>query len=199
MINPMPGPLSSSVMTLPRSVEFLGDFKRSATSGDATVYNCVPFAFSRVWSIARCFSLWKPLQWDVVYLPEVSTMTNGSIEMAYLYDYADAIPNETSSMSRTAGFTTSSVWYGAEGCRYLSNPGAKGLAVVSSMDCSRMDWKRVTRSIPVDADPNVVNTILPARLAVRSSLKPDKDDVAGKLYVVMRIVLRDPVDPSINT
>nr|CBA11925.1 coat protein [Rice yellow mottle virus]CBA11942.1 coat protein [Rice yellow mottle virus] len=194
----VPGPLSSNVWPVGRSVEFLMDFKRSATSGDATIFNCVPFNLPRVWSLARCYSLWKPTRWDVVYLPEVSAATAGSIEMCYLYDYADTIPSDTGKMSRTAGFVTSSVWYGAEGCHLLTGGSARN-AVVASMDCSRVDWRRVTSSIPSDVDPNVVNTILPARLAVRSSIKPAVDDAPGKLYAIVSMVLRDPVDPTLNT
>nr|ATF27939.1 coat protein [Rice yellow mottle virus] len=194
----VPGPLSSSALPINRSVEFLMDFKRSATSADATIFNCVPFNLPRVWNLARCYSLWKPTRWDVVYLPEVSAATAGSIEMCYLYDYADTVPNDTGKMSRTAGFVTSSVWYGAEGCHLLTGGSARN-AVVASMDCSRVDWKRVTSSIPSDVDPNVVNTILPARLAVRSSIKPAVDDTPGKLYAIVSMVLRDPVDPTLNT
>nr|CBA11929.1 coat protein [Rice yellow mottle virus] len=194
----VPGPLSSNVWPVNRSVEFLMDFKRSATSADATIFNCVPFNLPRVWSLARCYSLWKPTRWDVVYLPEVSAATAGSIEMCYLYDYADTIPSDTGKMSRTAGFVTSSVWYGAEGCHLLTGGSARN-AVVASMDCSRVDWKRVTSSIPSKVDPNVVNTILPARLAVRSSIKPAVDDAPGKLYAIVSMVLRDPVDPTLNT
>nr|CAI56731.1 coat protein [Rice yellow mottle virus] len=194
----VPGPLSSNVWPVNRSVEFLMDFKRSATSGDATIFNCVPFNLPRVWSLARCYSLWKPTRWDVVYPPEVSAATAGSIEMCYLYDYADTVPSDTGKMSRTAGFVTSSVWYGAEGCHLLTGGSARN-AVVASMDCSRVDWKRVTSSIPSDVDPNVVNTILPARLAVRSSVKPAVDDTPGKLYAIVSMVLRDPVDPTLNT
>nr|CAI56725.1 coat protein [Rice yellow mottle virus] len=194
----VPGPLSSNVWPVNRSVEFLMDFKRSATSVDATIFNCVPFNLPRVWSLARCYSLWKPTRWDVVYLPEVSAATAESIEMCYLYDYADTVPSDTGKMSRTAGFVTSSVWYGAEGCHLLTGGSARN-AVVASMDCSRVDWKRVTSSIPSDVDPNVVNTILPARLAVRSSIKPAVDDTPGKLYAIVSMVLRDPVDPTLNT
>nr|CAI56724.1 coat protein [Rice yellow mottle virus] len=194
----VPGPLSSNVWPVNRSVEFLMDFKRSATSVDATIFNCVPFNLPRVWSLARCYSSWKPTRWDVVYLPEVSAATAGSIEMCYLYDYADTVPSDTGKMSRTAGFVTSSVWYGAEGCHLLTGGSARN-AVVASMDCSRVDWKRVTSSIPSDVDPNVVNTILPARLAVRSSIKPAVDDTPGKLYAIVSMVLRDPVDPTLNT
>nr|CAI56737.1 coat protein [Rice yellow mottle virus] len=194
----VPGPLSSNVWPVNRSVEFLMDFKRSATSVDATIFNCVQFNLPRVWSLARCYSLWKPTRWDVVYLPEVSAATAGSIEMCYLYDYADTVPSDTGKMSRTAGFVTSSVWYGAEGCHLLTGGSARN-AVVASMDCSRVDWKRVTSSIPSDVDPNVVNTILPARLAVRSSIKPAVDDTPGKLYAIVSMVLRDPVDPTLNT
>nr|CAI56733.1 coat protein [Rice yellow mottle virus] len=194
----VPGPLSSNVWPVNRSVEFLMDFKRSATSVDATIFNCVPFNLPRVWSLARCYSLWKPTRWDVVYLPEVSAATAGSIEMCYLYDYADTVPSDTGKMSRTASFVTSSVWYGAEGCHLLTGGSARN-AVVASMDCSRVDWKRVTSSIPSDVDPNVVNTILPARLAVRSSIKSAVDDTPGKLYAIVSMVLRDPVDPTLNT
>nr|AKB91476.1 coat protein [Rice yellow mottle virus] len=193
----VPGPLSSNTWPV-HSVEFLMDFKRSATSADATTFNCVPFNLPRVWNLARCYSMWKPTRWDVIYLPEVSAATAGSIEMCYLYDYADAVPSDTGKMSRTAGFVTSSVWYGAEGC-HLLNGGTARNAVVASMDCSRVGWKRVTSSIPDSVDPNVVNTILPARLAVRSSIKPTVDDVPGKLYVIVSMALRDPVDPTLNT
>nr|WKS02789.1 coat protein [Rice yellow mottle virus] len=193
----VPGPLSSNTWPL-YSVEFLADFKRSSTSADATTYNCVPFNLPRVWSLARCYSMWKPTRWDVVYLPEVSATVAGSIEMCFLYDYADTIPSDTGKMSRTAGFVTSSVWYGAEGCHLLSGGSARN-AVVASMDCSRVGWKRVTSSIPSSVDPNVVNTILPARLAVRSSIKPTVDDTPGKLYAIVSMVLRDPVDPTLNT
>nr|WKS02860.1 coat protein [Rice yellow mottle virus]WKS02861.1 coat protein [Rice yellow mottle virus] len=193
----VPGPLSSNTWPL-HSVEFLADFKRSSTSADATTYNCVPFNLPRVWSLARCYSMWKPTRWDVVYLPEVSATVAGSIEMCFLYDYADTIPSDTGKMSRTAGFVTSSVWYGAEGCHLLSGGSARN-AVVASMDCSRVGWKRVTSSIPSSVDPNVVNTILPARLAVRSSIKPAVDDAPGKLYAIVSMVLRDPVDPTLNT
>nr|CBA11943.1 coat protein [Rice yellow mottle virus] len=194
----VPGPLSSNVWPIDRSVEFLMDFKRSATSTEATILNCVPFNLPRVWSLARCYSLWKPTRWDVVYLPEISAAAAGSIEMCYLYDYADTVPSDTGKMSRTAGFVTSSVWYGAEGCHLLTGGSARN-AVVASMDCSRVDWKRVTSSIPSGVDPNVVNTILPARLAVRSSIKPAVDDTPGKLYAIVSMVLRDPVDPTLNT
>nr|ATF27932.1 coat protein [Rice yellow mottle virus] len=193
----VPGPLSSNTWPL-HSVEFLADFKRSSTSADATTYNCVPFNLPRVWSLARCYSMWKPTRWDVVYLPEVSATVAGSIEMCFLYDYADTIPSDTGKMSRTAGFVTSSVWYGAEGCHLLSGGSARN-AVVASMDCSRVGWRRVTSSIPSSVDPNVVNTILPARLAVRSSIKPTVDDMPGKLYAIVSMVLRDPVDPTLNT
>nr|AGU38783.1 coat protein [Rice yellow mottle virus] len=193
----VPGPLSSNTWPL-HSVEFLADFKRSSTSADATTYNCVPFNLPRVWSLARCYSMWKPTRWDVVYLPEVSATVAGSIEMCFLYDYADTIPSDTGKMSRTAGFVTSSVWYGAEGCHLLSGGSARN-AVVASMDCSRVGWKRVTSSIPSSVDPNVVNTILPARLAVRSSIKPTVSDAPGKLYAIVSMVLRDPVDPTLNT
>nr|CAC10430.1 coat protein [Rice yellow mottle virus] len=193
----VPGPLSSNTWPL-HSVEFLADFKRSSTSADATTYDCVPFNLPRVWSLARCYSMWKPTRWDVVYLPEVSATVAGSIEMCFLYDYADTIPSDTGKMSRAAGFVTSSVWYGAEGCHLLSGGSARN-AVVASMDCSRVGWKRVTSSIPSSVDPNVVNTILPARLAVRSSIKPTVSDTPGKLYVIASMVLRDPVDPTLNT
>nr|CAI59634.1 coat protein [Rice yellow mottle virus] len=193
----VPGPLSSNTWPL-HSVEFLADFKRSSTSANATTYDCVPFNLPRVWSLARCYSMWKPTRWDVVYLPEVSATVAGSIEMCFLYDYADTIPSDTGKMSRTAGFVTSSVWYGAEGCHLLSGGSARN-AVVASMDCSRVGWKRVTSSIPSSVDPNVVNTILPARLAVRSSIKPTVDDMPGKLYAIVSMVLRDPVDPTLNT
>nr|ATG23978.1 coat protein [Rice yellow mottle virus] len=193
----VPGPLSSNTWPL-HSVEFLADFKRSSTSADATTYNCVPFNLPRVWSLARCYSMWKPTRWDVVYLPEVSATVAGSIEMCFLYDYADTIPSDTGKMSRTAGFVTSSVWYGAEGCHLLSG-GSPRNAVVASMDCSRVGGKRVTSSIPSSVDPNVVNTILPARQAVRSSIKPAVDDTPGKLYAIVSMVLRDPVDPPLNT
>nr|AFZ75345.1 coat protein [Rice yellow mottle virus] len=193
----VPGPLSSNAWPV-HSVEFLMDFKRSATSADAVAFNCVPFNLPRVWSLARCYSLWKPTRWDVVYLPEVSAATAGSIEMCYFYDYADAIPSDTGKMSRTAGFVTFSVWYGAEGS-HLLNGGSPRNPVVASMDCSRVGWRRVTSSIPSSVDPNVVNTILPARLAGRWSIKPTVDDVPGKLYAIARMVLRDPVDPTPNT
>nr|WPM94928.1 coat protein [Rice yellow mottle virus]WPN08843.1 coat protein [Rice yellow mottle virus]WPN08847.1 coat protein [Rice yellow mottle virus]WPN08848.1 coat protein [Rice yellow mottle virus] len=192
----VPGPLSSNSWPV-HSVEFLMDFKRSATSADAVTFNCVPFNLPRVWSLARCYSLWKPTRWDVVYLPEVSAATAGSIEMCYLYDYADAIPSDTGKMSRTAGFVTSSVWYGAEGCHLLSGGSARN-AVVASMDCSRVGWRRVTGSILSSVDSNVVNTKLPARLAVRSSIKPAVGDAPGKLYAIVSMVLRDPVDPTLN-
>jgi len=174
------------------------DFKRSATTGEATTFDCVPFNLPRVWNLARCYSLWKPTRWDIVYLPEVSSTTAGSIEMCFLYDYADTVPSDTGKMSRTAGFVTSSVWYGAEGCHFLKDDIRRN-AVVASMDCSRVGWCRVTSSIPTGADPNVVNSILPARLAVRSSIKPTIDDAPGKLYAIVGMVLRDPVDPTLNS
>nr|WPN08833.1 coat protein [Rice yellow mottle virus] len=192
----VPGPLSSNTWPV-HSVEFLMDFTRSATSADAITFNCVPFNLPRVWSLARCYSLWKPTRWDVVYLPEVSAATAGSIEMCYLYDYADAIPSDTGKMSRTAGFVTSSVWYGAEGCHLLSGGSARN-AVVASMDCSRVGWRRVTGSIPSGVDSSFVVNTLPARLAVRSSIKPAVGDAPGKLYAIVSMVLRDPVDPTLN-
>nr|WPN08832.1 coat protein [Rice yellow mottle virus] len=192
----VPGPLSSNSWPV-HSVEFLMDFTRSATSADAITFNCVPFNLPRVWSLARCYSLWKPTRWDVVYLPEVSAATAGSIEMCYLYDYADAIPSDTGKMSRTAGFVTSSVWYGAEGCHLLSGGSARN-AVVASMDCSRVGWRRVTGSIPSGVDSSFVVNTLPARLAVRSSIKPAVGDAPGKLYAIVSMVLRDPVDPTLN-
>nr|AVV62457.1 capsid protein [Imperata yellow mottle virus]AVV62469.1 capsid protein [Imperata yellow mottle virus]AVV62478.1 capsid protein [Imperata yellow mottle virus] len=192
------GPLGGAITV--EEVEHLGAFTRGTTAaGQTRAYLCMPSSLIRLSNIARCFARWRPLQWSVFYVPEVGTQTNGAIQMAYLYDYGDSLPTTTGQISACSGFLTAAVWCGAAGAQLLSGkaPRSQNL-VIAHMDCKRSEWMRVVDGL-TDTDPaHVVNTYLPARAVVRSSLLPATEDTPGQLYVRYRIMLRDAVAPGLN-
>lgn len=197
---PLGGVLSSSRLTdLGMCTIHIDQFKRPTTSNTAQVFACTPDLFPRLAHIAKCWAKWRVLRFEVIYLPSCSLSTNGTVEMAFLYSYKDAIPTSTNGMSACSGFTTASVWAGSDGAKLLSSSGpVTGNAVVAKMDC-KPTWYNYTSARPESSEAAALtDTYIPARLVVRSNLLVASEDSPGDIYARVHFQVMDPVNPESN-
>nr|QUS52761.1 capsid protein [Mute swan feces associated sobemovirus 1] len=188
-------------LDLGEMVFYLGEFVQPITSLTAQVYNVTPSLFPRLAALAKCWAKYRFLRFEPIYLPSCGTSTLGMVEMGFLYSFRDATPTSTTAITSCAGFTTASVWSGGKGSSLLnhSNPPPKDSDVVmTSMDCSK-SWMNYTSASPEASEPSALtDTYIPARLVVRSDIIVEKENRPGKLWVRVRVLVRDPVNPADN-
>nr|WMX25422.1 capsid protein [Cynosurus mottle virus]WMX25432.1 capsid protein [Cynosurus mottle virus] len=182
-------------------VFYLGEFVQPTTTLTAQVYQVTPALFPRLAQLARCWAKYRFLRFEPIYLPSCGTSTTGMVELGFLYSFRDATPTSTEAMTASSGFTTASVWGGKDGASLLSHsspPPKNSDVVMSAMNCPNQ-WYNYTSVTPESSEPPALtDTYIPARFIARSDLVVSSENRPGKLWVRVRIVVRDPVNPVDN-
>lgn len=133
--------------------------------------------------VAPSFQKWNLKNVRVWFEPRMSTATNGTVQMCFLRDFADAIPTNVGQISAVYGASRAAVW----DKQSLSVPERGAMEY-----CSLSSFQSM-----VSTDQNV-------RALGRIAVVADMDSgfststVVGRLYVSYTPVLTAPTDPDLQ-
>lgn len=165
----------------------------------------IPLSFTGFLAgIASNFSKWRWIKLRLIYIPECTDETPGTINFGLLFDAADLAPTTGNQMSMMSGFTTTRMSNGFAGASALDHPNMviSKEAIYVDVDCTKFAqrWYPFINtaglaSLTVASD---INMYSPARLVYLRQNGPATDVAGGTIYAQYDIELASPVPTALN-
>lgn len=164
---------------------------------------CAPSTIAWLSGIARNYSKWRWNKLRVIYIPQVSTATNGNLCMSAAYDAIDTTPTTIGQLQAAYKSVSAPLWGGYDGAPLLNNDNfmrMPGGAVAFDLDVTRfaLPWYTYSSTSFNAGNSSDDNQYCPAWINLGTGGGPALATAVGTLFFKYEIELIEPINATLN-